>query len=182
MFGAGNANADLMFVGESPGAKEDQTGAPMVGAAARVLDELLGSIGMRRSDVFVSTVLKCHPPGNRDPAPAEVARCTPYLHEQIALVEPRVVCTFGAFPTRALRGAGPGIKDAHGRVQVVTVGRRAVYLMPLFHPAAALYTRAMLDDLREDFAHLPEMLAEPGPPQPVEDDDAEPDDEGSSLF
>ncbi|MDQ8043825.1 MAG: uracil-DNA glycosylase [Patulibacter sp.] len=185
VFGAGNANADVLFVAEAPGAKEDQAGAPLVGATAKLLDELLESIGLRRADVFVSTVLKCHPPGNRDPSPAEIARCTPYLHEQVALVEPRVVCTLGAFPTRLLRGDGAPLGAIHGRPELVTVGRRVVYLLPLFHPAAALYTRPLLDALREDVARLPQLLDRPAPVQPtaeVADDDVGPEAPQGGLF
>lgn len=167
VFGAGNADADLMFVGEAPGAREDEQGVPFVGAAGKLLDELLASIGLDRSAVFVTSVLKCRPPGNRDPAPAEITRCRPYLHEQIALVEPRVVCSLGDFATKLLRDdTASGIKERRGRVEVVTLGRRAVHLLPLFHPSAALYTRALRDQLEADVARLPELLARPAPPQP----------------
>lgn len=175
VFGAGNADAELLFVGEAPGAKEDEAGAPFVGAAGKLLDELLGSIGLARADVFITNVLKCHPPGNRDPAPAEISRCEPYLHEQVALVEPRVVCTLGNFATKLVRGDGTGIKELHGRHEIVTIGGRAVHLLPLYHPAAALYTRSLLDTLREDIARLPELLARPAPPQPERAAEPEPD-------
>ena len=172
VFGAGNADAELMFVGEAPGAREDEQGVPFVGASGKLLDELLASIGMQRSDVFIANVLKCRPPGNRDPAPAEIARCRPYLHEQIALVEPRVVCSLGNFATKLLRGDPAGIKAIHGQAEVVTIGRRAVHLLPLYHPAAALYTRALRATLEADIAGLPELLARPAPEQPVFDERA----------
>jgi DNA polymerase len=177
VFGAGNADAELMFIGEAPGAREDEQGTPFVGASGKLLEELLGAIGLARADVFTTTVLKCRPPGNRDPAPAEIARCRPYLEEQVKLIEPRVVCTLGNFPTKLLRDDPAGIKDLHGRPEIVTIGDRAVYLLPLYHPAAALYTQALLDTLRADMARLPELLARPAPPQPepvvVEEEHAE---------
>lgn len=166
MFGSGNADAQLMFVGEAPGAREDEQGVPFVGASGKLLDELLASIGLSRDDIFIANVLKCRPPGNRDPAPAEISRCRPYLHEQIALIEPRVVCTLGNFATKLLRGDNTGITKLHGQAEIVTLGRRTVHLLPLYHPAAALYTRSLLDTLREDIGRLPELLARPAPPQP----------------
>lgn len=166
VFGAGNADAQLMFVGEAPGAREDEQGVPFVGASGKLLDELLAGIGLERADVFIANVLKCRPPGNRDPAATEIARCRPYLHEQIALIEPRVICTLGNFATKLLRGDSTGIKALHGQAEVTVLGRRAVYLLPLYHPAAALYQRSLLDTLRADIALLPELLARPAPPQP----------------
>ncbi len=166
VFGAGNPDAELMFVGEAPGAREDELGLPFVGAAGKFLDELLAGIGLAREDVFIANVLKCRPPGNRDPAPAEIERCRPYLHEQIALIEPRVVCTLGNFSTKLLRGDPTGITRLHGKAEVRTLGARTVLLLPLYHPAAALYTRSLLETLRADIALLPELLARPAPEQP----------------
>lgn len=166
VFGAGNADADLMFVGEAPGANEDRQGLPFVGQAGRLLDQLLREIGLARDDVFVTNTLKCRPPGNRDPHPAEIDSCRDYLMRQLELVEPRVVCTLGNFATKLLRGDPTGVTRVHGREEVRVIGRRAVRLYPLFHPAAALYTPRMLDVLRTDFARIPELLALPAPPQP----------------
>lgn len=166
VFGAGNPDADLMFVGEAPGAREDEQGVPFVGASGKLLDELLSGIGLERSDVFIANVLKCRPPGNRDPAPAEITRCRPYLHEQIALIEPRVVCTLGNFSTKLLREDNTGIKELHGQAEVRILGQRAVHLLPLYHPAAALYQRSLVDTLRADIALLPELLARAAPAQP----------------
>ncbi len=166
VFGAGNADADLMFVGEAPGANEDQQGLPFVGRAGKLLDRLLEEIGMRRRDVFVVNVLKCHPPGNRDPQPSEIDACQDYLLRQVELIEPRVVCTLGNFATKLLRADITGITRLHGRAEVRTIGPRAVRLYPLFHPAAALYTPRMVETLREDFARIPELVALPEPPQP----------------
>jgi DNA polymerase len=167
VFGAGNANADLMFVGEAPGAREDEQGVPFVGAAGRLLDELLGELGLERSDVFINNVLMCRPPGNRDPLPAEIDNCQSYLRRRIELIEPRVICTLGNFATKLLRGDPAGISRLHGQAEIRVIGNRALRLYPLFHPAAALYTRSLLDTLRADFARIPELLALPLPEQPV---------------
>ncbi len=166
VFGAGNADADLMFVGEAPGAKEDERGVPFVGAAGKLLDQLLGEIGLERSDVFIANVLKCRPPQNRDPLPQEIDNCQDYLFRQLELIQPRVVCTLGNFSTKLLRADATGITKLHGKAEVRTIGPRAVRLYPIYHPAAALYTRSLLDTLRTDFAGLPELLAMDPPPQP----------------
>jgi DNA polymerase len=166
VFGNGNADADLMFVGEAPGANEDRQGLPFVGQAGKLLDTLLGEIGLSRPDVFVANVLKCRPPGNRDPHPAEIEACQDYLLRQVELIEPRVICTLGNFATKLLRGDPTGITRLHGREEVRAIGRRAVRLYPIFHPAAALYTPANVEVLRADFARLPELLALDPPPQP----------------
>ena len=159
VFGAGNADADLMFVGEAPGANEDRQGLPFVGQAGKLLEQLLGEIGLAREDVFICNTLKCRPPGNRDPHPAEIDNCQEWLLRQVELVEPKVVCTLGNFATKLLRGDPTGITRVHGRDEVRTIGPRTVRLMPLLHPAAALYTRSMVDTLREDFARIPGLLA-----------------------
>lgn len=167
VFGSGNADADLMFVGEAPGGNEDKQGLPFVGQAGRLLDTLLGEIGLTRSDVFVANVLKCRPPGNRDPLPGEIDACQGYLFRQLELIEPRVVCTLGNFAAKLLRGdPSIGITRLHGREEVRRIGPRNVRLYPIFHPAAALYTPRMLETLRTDFARIPELLALPVPPQP----------------
>jgi uracil-DNA glycosylase len=168
VFGAGNADADLMFVGEAPGANEDKQGLPFVGQAGRLLHTLLEEIGLARSDVFICNVLKCRPPGNRDPLPGEIDACQDYLFRQLELIEPRVVCTLGNFSTKLLRGdPSTGITRLHGREEVRRIGPRTVRLYALYHPAAALYTPAMLEVLRTDFRRLPELLALPVPEQPA---------------
>ena len=167
VFGNGNADADLMFVGEAPGANEDRQGLPFVGQAGKLLDTLLGEIGLSRPEVWVCNVLKCRPPGNRDPHPAEIEACQDYLLRQVELIEPRVICTLGNFATKLLRGDPTGITRLHGREEVRVIGRRAVRLYPIFHPAAALYTPANVEVLRADFARLPELLALDVPPQPM---------------
>jgi uracil-DNA glycosylase family 4 len=168
VFGAGNADADLMFVGEAPGAEEDRQGLPFVGRAGGLLTQLLEGIGMRREDVFIANVLKCRPPGNRDPQPAEIEACSPYLHKQVELIQPKVVGTLGNFATKLLTGSRTGITKVRGTTQVHVLGGRAVYIMPLLHPAAALRTPSLVDTLREDFAKFPELLATPSP-QEVEE-------------
>jgi uracil-DNA glycosylase len=174
VFGSGNADADLMFVGEAPGAREDEQGVPFVGQAGRLLDQLLEEIGMSRGDVFVSNVLKCRPPGNRDPLPQEIDNCQDYLFRQLELIEPRVVCTLGNFATKLLRGdPATGITRLHGREEIRTIGPRTIRLYPIYHPAAALYTPAMLEILRTDFHRLPDLLALEPPPQ-LEPEEAEP--------
>lgn len=170
VFGAGNADADLMFVGEAPGASEDQQGLPFVGRAGKLLSTLLEEIGLVREEVFVCNTLKCRPPGNRDPLPGEIENCREYLYRQVELIQPRVICSLGNFSTKLLRDDPTGITRLHGRAEILTLGRRAVRLYPIFHPAAALYTPRMLDTLREDFARLPELLALGEPTQPVWDE------------
>jgi DNA polymerase len=158
VFGAGYANAELMFVGEAPGAEEDRQGKPFVGRAGKLLDTLLEEAGLRREDTFVANVLKCRPPGNRDPLPEEIEECSPWLFRQIELIEPLVVCTLGNFATKLLTGSTAGITKVHGRPQRHELGGRSVQLFPLFHPAAALRTEAVRELLRADLATLPGLL------------------------
>jgi uracil-DNA glycosylase family 4 len=166
VFGAGNADAELMFVGEAPGASEDEQGVPFVGRAGKLLEQLLGEIGQQRTDVFIANVLKCRPPGNRDPLPIEIENCQEYLLRQVELIQPTVICTLGNFSTKLLRGDPTGITRLHGQPEVIVLGARAVRLYPIFHPAAALYTPRMLETLREDFMRLPALLALGAPEQP----------------
>jgi uracil-DNA glycosylase len=158
VFGAGDPNANLMFVGEAPGFHEDQQGVPFVGAAGKLLDQLLAGIGLTRADVFVANVLKCRPPGNRDPMPDEIEACEGHLWRQIELIQPRVVATLGNFATKLLSGKPTGITRVHGTEQETTLGGRRVILYPLYHPAAALYTPRMLEVLQSDFRRIPELL------------------------
>jgi uracil-DNA glycosylase len=166
VFGAGNADADLMFIGEAPGANEDRVGLPFVGQAGKLLDKLLAEIGMERADVFICNVLKCRPPNNRDPHPNEIEACNDYLWRQIDLIEPTAICTLGNFSTKLLRGDSTGISRLHGHEEVRIIGPRAVRLYPLYHPAAALYTPSMLEALRADFQRIPDLLALGPPEQP----------------
>jgi len=175
VFGSGAPDADLMFVGEAPGFHEDQQGIPFVGAAGKLLDQLLAGIGLARDDVFVANVLKCRPPGNRDPMPEEIEACEGHLWRQIELIEPRVVATLGNFATKLLSGKPSGITRVHGQEQETTLGGRRVLLYPLYHPAAALYTPRMLEVLQTDFRRIPELLdRELEPPPPLEPVTAEP--------
>jgi len=158
VFGVGDPNADLMFVGEAPGYHEDQQGKPFVGQAGKLLDNLLAGIGLARDQVYVANVLKCRPPGNRDPQPDEIEACESHLFRQISLIEPKVVATLGNFATKLLSGKPTGITRVHGAEQETRLGGRRVLLYPLYHPAAALYTPAMLKVLEEDFSRLPALL------------------------
>jgi uracil-DNA glycosylase len=176
VFGAGNADADLMFVGEAPGAEEDRQGLPFVGRAGQLLSELLGEIGLSRDDVFIANVLKSRPPGNRDPLPPEIEACKPYLWRQIDLIEPRVIATLGNFATKLLSGNPAGITRVRGTPQLHELGGRTVFLFPVFHPAAALRTPAIKETLRGDFAKLPALLREPLPePEPRAIGEPDPD-------
>jgi DNA polymerase len=166
VFGSGNADAELMFVGEAPGASEDEQGLPFVGRAGKLLDTLLDEVGLARADVFITNTLLCRPPGNRDPLPGEIENCKSYLLGKVELIQPSVICTLGNFSTKLLRGDPTGITRLHGKPEVIELGARAVRLYPIFHPAAALYTPRMLETLREDFARLPELLALGPPAQP----------------
>ncbi len=171
VFGSGSPDADLMFVGEAPGFHEDKQGVPFVGAAGQLLSKLLGGIGMAREDVYIANVLKCRPPGNRDPLPEEIQSCEGHLFKQVELIEPKVVATLGNFATKLLSGKPTGITRVHGQEQEVSLGGRTVLLYPLFHPAAALYTPRTLDVLEADFLRLPDLLGRRPdpvpPPEPV---------------
>jgi DNA polymerase len=158
VFGSGNPDADLVFVGEAPGFHEDQQGVPFVGQAGKLLERLLGGIGMSRADVYITNVLMCRPPGNRDPLSEEIDACEPHLFRKIELIEPTLVATLGNFATKLLSGRPAGITRVHGHEQEVTLGSRTVLLYPLYHPAAALYTPSMLKVLEEDFARIPQLL------------------------
>jgi len=166
VFGNGDPDADLMFVGEAPGFHEDKQGFPFVGQAGKLLDQLLAGIDLTRDKVFVANVLKCRPPGNRDPMPDEIEACESHLFRQVELIQPKVVATLGNFSTKLLSGKQLGITRVHGQEQQVTLGGRSVLLYPLYHPAAALYTPAMLEVLQEDFRRIPELLGRIVEPEP----------------
>src|SRR5438874_6438466 len=166
VFGAGNPRADLMFVGEAPGFHEDKQGLPFVGQAGKLLERLLAGIGLSCQDVYIANVLKCRPPGNRDPQQDEIEACEPHLFRQIELIEPQVVATLGNFATKLLSGRPTGITRVHGQEQEVTLGGNRVRLYPLYHPAAALYTPRMLEVLEADFRRIPELLGRSLVPEP----------------
>jgi uracil-DNA glycosylase family 4 len=162
VFGVGDPHARLLFVGEGPGKNEDLQGEPFVGAAGRFLDELLGSIGLSRSQVYIANVVKCRPPGNRDPAPAEIEACTPFLARQIELIDPAVVATLGKFATQYVLGTTAGITRLRGKLYRVG-GRRIV---PVLHPAAALYNGSNRSVLFDDFRRLQAVLERDDAPSP----------------
>lgn len=155
VFGVGRDDADVMFIGEAPGRNEDLKGEPFVGAAGKLLDDLLASIGLHRSDVYIANILKCRPPGNRDPQQVEFETCTPFLREQARLIDPKVIVTLGNFATRFVLKTSAGITGLRGSVH--RAGRFTV--LPVFHPAAALYDTTKRDVLFADFALLGEVLA-----------------------
>lgn len=168
VFGVGNPNADLMFIGEAPGYYEDKQGEPFVGAAGQLLTKMLGEIGLRREDVYICNVLRCRPPGNRDPLPDEVEACRPWLEGTLANVRPKVILTLGNFATRFILDRQVSISRVRG--QRFEVGGRVV--IPTFHPAAILRGggegSAQMAALRSDFAELKAVLDEPAPAEPGE--------------
>ncbi len=167
VYGTGNPEADLMFIGEGPGYYEDKQGEPFVGAAGQLLNKMLEEIGIRREDVYICNVVKCRPPGNRDPLPEEVDACTPWLREQIALVDPRVIVTLGNFATRFMLDKPVSISRVRGQ-RFALEGRTVI---PTFHPAAILRgggeASSQMTALRTDFQEMKAALAEM--PQPVEE-------------
>jgi DNA polymerase len=156
--GDGNAAAELMFVGEAPGFHEDKQGIPFVGQAGGLLDELLGLIGLARSDCYIANVIKCRPPGNRDPQADEIEACEGKLYRQIAIVQPRVIATLGNFSTRLLSGRQHGVSRVHGQARRTTLGGLQVVLYPLYHPAAALYNPRLRPELEADVRRIPALL------------------------
>ena len=153
--GSGPATCDLMFIGEAPGQREDELGLPFVGRSGQFLDELLVSIGRQRANVYVTNVVKCRPPANRDPNPEEISACGDYLDRQIALVAPRVIATLGRF-SMAKWFPGERISQIHGRA----VQRDGRWVVPMYHPAAALRDGSLRAVMKQDFAQLPALLAE----------------------
>jgi uracil-DNA glycosylase len=156
VFGVGDPHARVVFIGEGPGKNEDLKGEPFVGAAGQLLNELLAHAGLERSEVYIANVVKCRPPGNRDPEAIEIETCTPFLREQIRVIKPDVLVTLGNFATKFVLKTDTGITRLHGKVQ--QAGRFAV--LPIFHPAAAIYDRTKRDALFADFERLRELLAE----------------------
>jgi DNA polymerase len=172
VFGAGNADADLMFIGEAPGAEEDRQGLPFVGRAGGLLNELLAGIGLSRENVFVANVLKCRPPGNRDPQPIEIDTCRPYLESQVELIQPKVIATLGNFATKLITANQTGITRVRGTPQVHTLGERTLRVFPILHPAAILRNPNQRGLMDQDFAALARLLEEP----PLEQLDVTPPD------
>jgi DNA polymerase len=152
--GEGPAGADLMFIGEGPGFHENEQGRPFVGAAGKFLEELLAGIGFGREQVFIANVVKCRPPGNRDPEPEEMASCAPYLERQVRAVDPKVIVTLGRY-SMARYFPNARISDIHGHAR--TIGGRTI--VPMYHPAAALHQPSLRKVVQEDFARLPDLVA-----------------------
>ncbi|MBU0606899.1 MAG: uracil-DNA glycosylase [Armatimonadetes bacterium] len=153
--GEGPVNAQIMFIGEGPGEQEDRSGRPFVGAAGQLLNQLLTRVGLQRSDIFITNIVKCRPPRNRDPQPAEAAACRPYLDAQIALLTPRVICLLGKPATHALLAPGASMGKVHGVPQEVD----GIIYVPLYHPAAALHQPSLEAVLVEDMERLKQFLA-----------------------
>ncbi len=165
VFGTGNPHADIMFVGEAPGFYEDKQGIPFVGAAGKLLNELLESVGLSRSNIYIANVIKCRPPDNRDPLPDEVDTCKPFLFQQIEAIKPKVVCTLGNFAMQTLLGKRIGIMKVRGQVFQV----QDFFVFPLLHPAAALHQGNLNEPLREDFRKLKAFLdRQTAPATPIE--------------
>jgi DNA polymerase len=156
VFGVGNPRASVMFVGEAPGFHEDQQGEPFVGAAGKLLNDLLQSVGLSRSDIYIANVIKCRPPNNRDPELDEVDTCKPFLMQQIASIKPRLVCSLGNWATQTLLERKVGITKVRGQVFRL----QEFALFPLLHPAAALHQGGMLEPLRQDFKKLKAFLGQ----------------------
>lgn len=154
--GDGSVHARIMFVGEGPGAQEDREGKPFVGAAGKFLNELLSSISLSRGDVFITNVVKCRPPGNRDPNDEEKASCLPYLRKQVALISPLLICTLGNHAMRTLIDKDLFISHVHGK----RYAKGRFTFTALYHPAAALYNQSLRATLLEDFLHLGEYIKE----------------------
>lgn len=162
--GEGNPRAEIFFIGEAPGYWENEQGRPFVGPAGQLLEELLSSIGLKRTDVFIGNVLKCRPPGNRDPFPDEISACADYLDRQIAAIQPRVIVTLGRYSMARFFPPGKSMKELHGKV----VRWKQAFCLAMYHPAAALRQPSLLDVLRDDFKRIPQVLAEARAAQPRE--------------
>ncbi|HBY07895.1 MAG TPA: uracil-DNA glycosylase [Chloroflexi bacterium] len=174
--GAGPAHAEIMFIGEGPGFHENETGIPFVGGSGKFLDELLMEIGLNRDEIFVGNVIKCRPPGNRDPQTAELAACDPYLERQIAAINPRVIVTLGRF-SMAKFLPNAKISEVHGQAMNV----RGRLVVPMYHPAAALHQRSLQPILKADFAKLPELIAQAASAPEYMDDTPEDKEEPKQL-
>lgn len=161
VFGDGNPDARVLIVGEAPGKNEDLQGIPFVGKAGQNLNQLLEIAGLAREDVFIANVLKCRPPGNRDPRPEEIQVCTPFLREQTRTINPEFIVTLGNFATKFILKTEVGITRLHGTLQ--QAGRFKVF--PIYHPAAAIYDRSKWEALENDFATLGQLLRQSEPAQ-----------------
>ena len=154
VFGSGNEKADIMFIGEAPGYYEDIQGEPFVGAAGKLLTKLLKSVELKREQVYIANVIKCRPPQNRDPSAEEIDTCKEYLYAQIDFINPQIICTLGNFATKLILKKNVGITSVRGKL--FKVGGRLV--LPIYHPAAALYTPSYLSSLKEDFITIKKVI------------------------
>ena len=154
VFGVGNPNAQVMFVGEGPGFNEDRQGEPFVGAAGKLLNELFQSAGLSRAEIYIANVVKCRPPNNRDPEPDEVETCKPFLFQQIDCIRPKLVCTLGRWSTETILERKVSITKIRGQA----IRHKNLVVFPLLHPAAALHQGNLLPALREDFGKLKHYL------------------------
>jgi len=175
--GEGPANAELMFIGEAPGYHEDQQGRPFVGASGRLLEKLLAKIGLTRKDVYITNVVKCRPPANRDPLPLEIESCTPWLHRQIELINPLAIITLGRFSMAQFFPPTARITRVHGQ----SLNQEGRVIIPMFHPAAALRNPNWMKDMEADFAAIPPLLKQLRAQRAARDQD-ESDPEQLSLF
>lgn len=156
--GRGNIDADILFVGEAPGRNEDEQGLPFVGAAGKNLDNLLGKVGLSLNDIYIANILKCRPPENRDPLPEEIKAHTPWLLKQIREIKPKVICSLGNYATKFFlaqcdvdqMNKQPGITSVHGKVRMIKIDDLKIKLIPLFHPAAIIYNRALTEEWEKD--------------------------------
>jgi DNA polymerase len=158
VFGVGNPHAQIVFIGEAPGKKEDETGVPFVGAAGKFLDEMLASIGMKREDIYITNIVKYRPPGNRDPEPAEKDACRDWLHAELAAINPKLIVFLGR---HSMNDFFPGekISNVHGKLLVKKFPDiTTTHFLPLYHPAAALYNGGLRDELMNDFKKIPLAL------------------------
>ena len=171
-----NPNAQIVFIGEAPGYWEDQKGIPFCGAAGNLLDKLLAEINLAREDVFIGNILKHRPPNNRDPSPEEIVACTPYLKQQLLIIEPKIIITLGRF---AMNYFIPNtyISKIHGQIKKINWEGLSLTLMPVFHPAAALRRGEFMQSLKGDFLKIPEIIDQleqeenqpPPPPKPTQE-------------
>ncbi len=166
VFGKGNPNADILFIGEAPGAKEDELGLPFVGRAGKELDKLLHQIGLSIEEVYIANILKCRPPKNRNPSQSEIRDCTPYLIEQIKIINPKIIVTLGNYSTKfVLSGFNPnemkkisGIKELHGKKQKIKIKNNTYLILPIYHPSAMMYRPSLREDFEKDFLVIKEII------------------------
>jgi len=158
--GGGSGNAEIMFIGEAPGFNEDKQGKPFVGKAGKIFDELLSSVNLKREKIYITNILKCRPPENRNPKEEEITACTPYLDKQIAIINPKIIACLGNFATTyilnkfGLKNKIQGISRIHGKIFSVSTLTGKIKIIPLYHPAVATYDNSMLSILKKDFEKL----------------------------